>query len=99
MIRDTIIVAFAKLRAAGRDARADLLDAAATCSAEQYAALTREIEAVAALFAEECPSPKLLKDRTEPGERKGPMTKRERVARQRYSREFSERLASLVRAQ
>lgn len=97
MIRDTLIVAFSKLRAAGRDPRADLLAAAAGLPKRQCAALRREIEAVAALYAETCPAPKKLEARPEPEVRKGPPTRRERAARRRYTKDFAERLSAQLR--
>jgi len=97
MNRDALIVAFAKLRAARFDARAELLAAAAGLPRRQYAAFTREIEAVAALFDDVRPMPKPLELRPEPQERKGPLTTSERLARQRYMKTHASRLTSHLR--
>jgi phage FluMu protein Com len=98
MIRDDIIIAFAKLRAAGRDARAELLAAAAGLPPRQCAAIAREVEAVAALFETTCPARKMLSDRPPAEERTTRLTKRERIAQRRYFKDFAERLSAQLRA-
>ena len=98
MIRDDIIIAFAKLRAARRDARAELLAAAADLPPRQCAAIACEVEAIAALFEATCPAPTTLSDRPPAEERTTRLTKRERVAQRRYFKEFAERLSAQLRA-
>lgn len=98
MNRDALIIAFAKLRAARFDARAELLAAAASLPRRQYAAFTREIEAVAALFDDVRPMPKPLEPRPEPEARKGLPTNKERLARQHYMRAHARRLTSYLRS-
>jgi len=97
MNRDALIIAFAKLRAAGCNAHAELMTAAARLPRRQGAAFVREVEAVAALFEQVRPKPKPLELRPEPQERKGPLTTSERLARQRYMKTHASRLTSHLR--
>jgi len=97
MNRDALIIAFAKLRAAGCDARAELMAAAARLPRRQGAAFVREVEAVAALFEAACSKSKPIEPRPEPQERKGPPSGKERLARQRYMKTHASRLTSHLR--
>lgn len=97
--RDTLIVAFAKLRAAGFDARVELMMAAASLPSRQCAALRREIEAVAALFAATCPAPKKVEVRPEPEPRRGKLSRHARSAWRQYARDYKERLQAHLRSQ
>lgn len=99
MNRDALIIGFAKLRAAGFDARVELLTAAAGLPLRQCAALRREIEAVAALFAATCPAPKKVEVRPEPEPRRGKLSRQARTAWRRYAREYKERLQAHLRTQ
>lgn len=76
----------------------ELGNAAASLPSGQLTAAQREIEAVAALYEETCPAPKVVEYRPEPAERKGKLTKRERAAWRRYAKEYAVRLAAHIRA-
>ena len=98
MTRDEMIVTFCRLRAYRRDALAELLAFAARLPRRQRAAFKRELRTIAAIYDELRPTPAPQPERPPAEDRKSRLTKGERAAWRRYSKEFPQRLSSHVRA-
>jgi hypothetical protein len=97
MNRDDLILGFARLRAHGFDARAELLALASKLPSGQRAAFRRDVREITKLYADVRPTPKPQPKRPPAEDRKSKLTKHERAAWRRYAQDYPEQLASHMR--